>query len=147
MVWDGISMPGRTNLVTVPSPGITVVHYVEDILRLQVIPMRRWMRHNFILIQDNARPHTARIVLNILKEHNIEVLPHLLVSSDLNSIEHLWNIMGRRIRELERPLTNLQQLEAALHQIWHEIPQTAIRACINICERLQEIIRRRGGDT
>jgi len=33
------------------------------------------------------------------------------------------------------------------NEIWHEIPQDSIRACINMQERLGEVIRRRGGNT
>lgn len=101
----------------------------------------------FILMLDNARPHTARIVFNFLEENNNEVLSHPPMSLDLNPIEHVRNIMGRRLRDLERPATNLQQLEAALHQIWYEIPQATIRACINMHERLHKTIRRRSGNT
>jgi len=38
--------------------------YVEEILHLHVIPMRHQVGRNFILMQ-NARPHTARIVLKV----------------------------------------------------------------------------------
>lgn len=59
--------------------GITYTGY--DIYRkFYVIPMRRQMGRNFILMQDNARPHTARIVHNFLKENSIEILPHLYES-------------------------------------------------------------------
>jgi len=34
------------------------------------------------------------------------------MSTDLNIIEHVWHMMGRR---LEEPPTNLQQVEAALY--------------------------------
>lgn len=53
---------------------MTAIRYVEEILRLHVIPMRRQMGYNFVLMQNNARPHTARIALNFLEESNIEVL-------------------------------------------------------------------------
>ena len=59
MVWGGISTHRRTNLVILPPPGVTAVRYVEEILRLHVIPMRRQMGQNFISMQDNSRPHTA----------------------------------------------------------------------------------------
>ena len=62
------------------------------------------------------------------------------MSADLNPIEHVWDMMGRRVRNVERPLTNLQELEAALHRIWWKIPQAVVRSFINIRERLQEVI-------
>jgi len=66
---------------------------------------------------------------------NIQLLPHPSNSPDLNPIEHIWDMIGRRLRNLERPPANLQELERALHEIWHEIPQNSIRTCINIQER------------
>lgn len=138
MVWGGISIRGRTNLVTVPPPGMTAVRSIAETLRPHVILMRRQMGRNFILMQDNARPHTARIVVNFLEDNNIEMLPPM--SPDLNPIEHVWDMMGRALRNLERQPNNLEQLETALHLIWAQIPQTTIRACINIRERIEEVI-------
>ncbi|EFN72429.1 hypothetical protein EAG_00034, partial [Camponotus floridanus] len=69
--WGGISMHERTNLVIIPPPGLTGERYVQEILRPHIIPMRRRMRRNFILMHDNARPHIARIALNFLEENNI----------------------------------------------------------------------------
>jgi len=40
-----------------------------------------------------------------------------------------------------------QELERALHEILHEIPQDSIRACINMQERLGKVIRCRDGNT
>ena len=68
------------------------------------------------------------------------------MSADLNHIEHVWDVMGRRIRNLKRPPMNLQELEAALHRIWWKIHQAVIRSFINMRERLQEVIRKRGGN-
>lgn len=147
MIWGGISMHRRTDLVILPFPGVTAVRYIEEVLRPHVLPMRCQRGRNFLLMQDNARPHIARTVLNFFTENNIEVLPHPPNSPDLNPIEHVWDIMGRRLQNLERPPTNLQQLEIALQQIWHEIPQATIRACINMHDRLQEVIQRRGWNT
>ena len=113
---------------------MTAVRYVKKILRLNVIPMRRQMGHNFILMHGNTLPHITRVVLNFLKENNIELVT---TSTDVPEFEsHVWSTMGKRLRDLERPPINLQELEAALHKIWCEIPQTTIRACIDMSARL-----------
>jgi len=65
-------------------------------------------------------------------EYNIQLLLHPSNSPDLNPIEHVWDMMGRRLRNLKRSPANLQELERALHEIWHEIPQDSIRACKNV---------------
>ena len=89
--------------------------YVEEILHLHVIPMRHQVGCNFILMQ-NARLHTARIVLKVprRKQHR-GAITSIDERRYLNPIEHVWDMMGRRICNLERLLTNLQ--EAALHRI------------------------------
>ncbi|EFN77573.1 Transposable element Tc3 transposase, partial [Harpegnathos saltator] len=79
--------------------------------------------------------------------NNLEVLSHPAMSPDLNPIEHVWDMMGRRLQNLERSPTTLQQLEITLQRIWHEIPHDTIRSCINTHERLQEVIRSRGRNT
>lgn len=66
-----------------PPPGLTTVRYV-NVLRPHVTPMRRQMRRDFILIQDNARSHVA--VRDCLKVNNIELLLHLTNSVDINSV-------------------------------------------------------------
>ena len=40
------------------------------------------------------------------------------LAPDLNPLEHLWDILGRLIREITPPVQTLLQLEAALHQEW-----------------------------
>jgi len=41
MVWGGISMNHRTDLVILQPPGFTAVRYINEVLRSCVIPMRR----------------------------------------------------------------------------------------------------------
>ena len=52
---------------------------------------------------------------------------HAYLSPDLNPIEHIWDMLGRRIQAREPPVQNLRQLEAALHQKWQQLPQQDIR--------------------
>lgn len=59
MVLAGISYTSRTLLVVIPSPGLTARRYVNEILRLYVLPFRNHVGNRFILMHDNARPHTA----------------------------------------------------------------------------------------
>lgn len=147
MVWGGIWYNGRTELVIQPPPGVTAIRYIDEVLRPHILPVGRRIGRNFVFMHDNARPHTAIITRQFLREHRITVLPHPPMSPDLNPIEHIWDLMGRRLRDLERPPTNLHELSELLVRIWNEIPQREIQACINMEERLQEVIRQRGGNT
>lgn len=147
MVWGGISWNGRTDLVVLPPPGMTSVRYVREIVEPHVLPYKRRIGRNFVFMQDNARPHTAAPAMTFFRDNRINLLPHPAVSPDLNPIEHVWDIMGRRLRDLENPPANLQQLGLTLVRLWNEVPQEELQACINMRTRLQEVIRYRGGNT
>lgn len=145
MVWAGISRYSRTPLIIVRE-NLNARRYIDQILRPIVLPLRLRSRR-FILMQDNARPHTAIVTRRFFERHDITVLRHPAVSPDLNPIEHVWDIMGRRLRREYPNLPNLASLEQALVRIWRTIPQAAIRRCINMTDRLNAVIRGRGGHT
>lgn len=147
MVWAGVSYNTMTPLVIVRGT-LTAERYVNEILEPHVLPMRRQMGENrFILMQDNARPHTAIRTRNFLLINNVTTINHPPMSPDLNPIEHVWDMLGRRLRRDYPQLHNLEQLTQALLQCWQGIMQRDIQRCINMRERLEAVIRNRGGNT
>lgn len=145
MVWAGISRYSRTRLHIVRG-NLNARRYIDQILRPYVLPVRQRLRR-FFLMHDNARPHTAIVTRHFLEDHNISVLRHPPMSPDLNPIEHVWDMMGRRLRQEYPNLQNLAALERALVRIWQTIPQARIRRCINMADRLGAVIEARGGNT
>ena len=93
-------MRGRLNAMT----------YRDTILQPIVVP---FMRNNglTLLQQDNARPHTARITTDFLRQQAVNVMPWPSVSPDLNPIEHLWDELGQRVRARLLQPQNFQQLD------------------------------------
>jgi transposase len=147
MVWGGITLTGRTELVVLRGGSLTAVRYLRDIVEPHVVPFAENMGRDFILQQDNARPHIAGIVRNCFNDHNIEVMEWPANSSDLNPIEHLWDTLNKRIRE-HQPIRNLQHVEEVLLQEWELLPQEAISNLIrSMPRRCAELIRIRGGHT
>ena len=75
---------------------------------------RIYQQHNVGIFQhDNARPHTARHTQNSLRIQNVNVLRWPARSPDLSSIEHLWDQLGRQVRE-RHDVNNIRDLERAL---------------------------------
>ncbi|CAF4836714.1 unnamed protein product [Pieris macdunnoughi] len=60
MVWGGVSLDERTDLVVVPGR-LCAQTYIENVLEDHVWPAAYGMGPDFLLMQDNARPHTAAI--------------------------------------------------------------------------------------
>lgn len=101
-----------------------------------------------VFMDDNARPHRARAVVQHLQHNAIETLPWPARSPDLNPIEHLWDILGRRVRARDPPVQNLQELTHALHDEWQQIPQQRIRRLVtSMRRRVENVIHVRGGYT
>ncbi len=73
--------------------------------------------------QDSASCHKAQIISDWFLEHDNEFtfLKWPPQSSDLNQIEHLWDVVEREIRIMDVQPTNLQQLPDAFMSIWTKI--------------------------
>jgi transposase len=149
MVWGAISVQGRTELVSLRGARMmTAVRYITDILDPHVIPYSPFIGPNFVNMHDNARPHTARIVQEYLRETETPVMEWPARSPDLNPIEHVWDTLQQRVLERRMVFRTLQQLEVVLVKEWHNIPQEYI---VNLYEsmlhRMEAVIQARGGST
>ncbi|GFY32458.1 transposable element Tcb2 transposase [Trichonephila clavipes] len=126
MVWGGISIGGRTDLHIIRNGTLTGRRYADEILRPYVIPYAVAIGDSFVFQDDNARPHRARLVENMLEAEAIQLMEWPECSSDLNPIEHVWDMLGRRIAARPRPPATVRDLEIALLEEWNSIPQSLI---------------------
>jgi len=70
------------------------------------------------------------------------------MNPDVNPIEHIWDMLGRRIQAREPPVQNIRQLEAALHWEWLLISQQDIRGVTGgMRRRVEAVIQARRGYT
>ncbi|GBN75019.1 hypothetical protein AVEN_14844-1 [Araneus ventricosus] len=96
----------------------------------------------------NARPNRARLVRSYLESETIPQMTWLARSPDLNPIEHVWVMLGRRIAGRNVPLGTLHELQQALLQEWALLPHQAINDTIaSIPRRCQACISVRGYHT
>ncbi|GFU99739.1 transposable element Tcb1 transposase [Trichonephila clavipes] len=95
-VWGGIILGSRTDL-HVQSGTMTGHIYRDVILEQHVRLFRATMGAEFLFMDDNARPHRANIVDECLQSEDITRMDWPAYSLDLNPIEHVWDMLGRRI--------------------------------------------------
>ena len=86
MVWAGISAQGKTDLHVIDNGMLTALRYVNEILDVYVRPYAGAVGENFILMDDNARAHRARITDQYLEQATIVRMEWPARSPDLNPI-------------------------------------------------------------
>lgn len=59
MVWDRIIMCGSTNLYFIRNGTLATQKYADEVLRSRVVFYAVSIGDLFLLVHDNARPHTA----------------------------------------------------------------------------------------
>ncbi|GFW24690.1 DDE_3 domain-containing protein [Trichonephila clavipes] len=110
-----------------------------------VRPYAAAIGNDFILMDDNARPHRARIV-EYLEYHGLERMEWTAQSPDLNSIEHLWDYLGREVAALNPPPRSLHELKQGLLCVWSSLPIPVSDNLINsMGNRCRQCIQVRGG--
>ena len=90
-------------------------------------------RQRELFQQDNARPHAARVTIDYLEQNNINVLQWPSKSPDLNPIEHLWDQLGKRVRQRQPSPQTIDQLRKMLQQEWRTISRNNV---INLIESM-----------
>ncbi|UYV79004.1 hypothetical protein LAZ67_17000620, partial [Cordylochernes scorpioides] len=143
MVWGAIAYDSRSPLLRIQGT-MTAQRYVDDVLRPVTLPYLQGVP-NALYQQDNARPHTARISQQALQD--VQMLPWPPYSPDLSPIEHVWDIIGRRLHALPQPRSE-DELWQMVEREWRAIPQDAIRTLIDsLPRRVAACITVRGGPT
>lgn len=148
MAWGGISFQARTELVFILNGTLNAHRYITEILEDHVVPFMGFLGENATFMQDNARPHTARMTSTYLDEVQITRFVWPPRSPDLNPIEHVWDEMKRRLRRHVPAPRNSQELRNVLVQEWENLPQGVIQNLIqSMPRRLQAVVTARGGNT
>ena len=83
-----MTLDGRTALCVFARRGITEAKHCSDILEPICRSYAGAIGDAFILMQDNARVHTAQVYMTFLDGKCISVMNWLARYPDLNPIEH-----------------------------------------------------------
>ena len=98
-------------LVTIQG-NLTGDQYIRDVLQPVVVP--HFDNHPIatrpVYMDDNARPHRSRAVTAYLQSEAV-TCSLATMSPNFNPIEHIWDMLGRRIHAREPPVQK--------HCIWN----------------------------
>ncbi|KFM69641.1 Transposable element Tcb1 transposase, partial [Stegodyphus mimosarum] len=125
LAWGGIILGSRTDLHAQIGT-MTSQIYRDVILEQHVRLFRGAMGAQFVFMDDNARPHRANIVSECLQSEDITRMDWPAFSPDSNPVEHVWDMLGRRVTACQPPPTCLSELRRALRFVWCNIPQDQI---------------------
>lgn len=145
MVWGSFCAHGRSPLVVVQG-NLNAVQYRDQILQPVLLPFMQRHGPGLTFQQDNARPHTAIATQNFLRNAGVQVLDWPSLSPDLNPIEHIWDELGRRVRQQVNPPLTLQDLQHALAEQWRRLPRVVFTNVLRSMRRRCVAVRdARGG--
>lgn len=148
LIWAGIMLDGRTPLHVFDGGSVTGVRYREEVLEPYVRLFRGAVGPDFLLMDDNARPHRALLVDEFLESEDIRRIDWPARSPDLNPIEHVWDALGRAIATRNPPPRTIPELKTALLYEWDQLPQALLNSLISsMTSRCEACIAVRGDHT
>ena len=96
MFWGCFSSHGFGPLIAFPAGKIDSIAY-KELLEKTAVPYLKKLqakkRQKFIFMQDNAPSHKSKLVMDFLKNVNIQVFDWPPQSPDMNPIETVWAII------------------------------------------------------
>ena len=146
MVWGSVSQHHWTEFVVIAG-NLSAVRYKEDILLPHVVPFLQ--AHPDMTLQlDNATSHTACSVRDFLQDRNVSVLPRPAKNPDLNHIEHVWDLLDRRVMTKAIRLRNVRELAGALVEERGNISQQELANLVQSMRRTcTAVLNAAGGHT
>ncbi|GFU15646.1 transposable element Tc3 transposase [Trichonephila clavipes] len=135
LVWGEIILGSRIDL-HVQSVAMTGHIYRDVIIKQHVRLFRGAMCAEFLFMDVNTHHHRENIVDEYLQSEDITRMDWPAYSPDFNPIEHVWDVLGRRIAARQPPPTFLPELRRTLLDEWCNISQDQIDNLILSMPRL-----------
>ncbi|GFX21209.1 transposable element Tc1 transposase [Trichonephila clavipes] len=129
------------------SKHLNSTRYINEVLQSQAIPFLQRLP-GAVFQQDNARPHVTKTVKSYLDSQQVQLLPWTAYSPDMSPIEHVWDIVGRRLARDLRSVASTDELWLCIQTIWKTLPQADIQNLFNsMPRRVAALIAARGAHT
>ena len=146
MFWGCISKHGVGPLITVD--GTMDQNQYLEVLKNHFIPELRAAEEQFewewVLMQDNAPCHTARMIKKYLSDEGVTMLEWPPYSPDLNPIKKIWNWIKQKVGIC----ATVTEIEEKVFLAWNSItPEMCMNYCGNYERRLQAVKEANGYST
>ena len=100
----------------------------------------------WIYMDDNARPHRAKIVTNWKKDNCISSLDIPARSPDLNLMENVWSVLQDKLFEIKDRLVTKEDTWRNALEFWNSLEMSYINKLYeSMPNRMQEVIKNVGG--
>lgn len=142
MVWGCFSAYGVGQILPI-SGRINSTVYLKVLQEVIIPEGKRLIGDDFILQQDNAPIHKAKIVMNYLKNNNINVLDWPPQSPDLSPIENMWALLKLKIAE-KKP-KNINELKLFIMETWQTFTvEECTKYVLSLPHRISKMSQRKG---
>ncbi|GFV17442.1 transposable element Tcb2 transposase [Trichonephila clavipes] len=130
LVWGGIMLGSRTDLHIFDAGSVNGIRYCNEILLPYVRLFRGAMGLQFLFMDNNAPCNRTVAAEQLLESEDIEPMDWPARSTDLNTIENVWDFLGRRLAARTLPPVTIRKLRLALQDEWAAMPQQLIDTLI-----------------
>lgn len=145
MVWGAFSALG-TLRIAFTSPRMDSAEYI-DVLQTNLVPyLRRFRRLKLVYQQDNAPIHRSNVTMQWFRQRRVELLEWPARSPDCNPMENVWAILVRRVYANNRQYGTVDELKAAIRQVWDELePNILNNLILSMKKRMIALLKCNGG--
>jgi transposase len=122
--------------------------FVEDVYEGELTRFMTEVQDG-ILMEDGAPVHSSAVASKWRQNHQIQKIEDWPANSpDLNSMEHIWSLLGDALNRRPRQPHDIPTLVVALVEEWNALPQETLTMLVNTMpHRLKEVRERHGRNT
>ena len=133
MVWACFSGTDKSPLVFLEEKqdGTKYVKTLEDAL----LSFSEDLPLSWVLMQDSAPCHRARVAKRWMFDNFISVLEFLPYPPDLNPIENLWGILVGSVYAHQRQFKDVDSLSKFIRDAWDEINKGTLDALVKSMQK------------
>ena len=149
MVWECMGWNGVEVLAEVEGrmDASQYVNILEENLA-KSIRILKLQKRNTLFQQDNDPKHTSNIAQKWFKDNKIDLMEWPAQSPDINPIEHLWELLKRRLNKYKEPLKGVYELWDRVAEEWNKItPEDGQNLIESLPRRIKAVYKTKGGHT